>query len=97
MSGWTKGNKWGGKREGSGRKPSGLGETVVMRVPESRIEEIKQFINGVHDLDESSVNNQIEALIERWEGLITPDRTKQPRWENAARLLNDLKAVLINK
>ena len=37
---------WGGKRKGSGRKPSELGKTIVMRVPESRVDEIKEFIRS---------------------------------------------------
>lgn len=88
--------KWGGKREGSGRKSSGLGKTVVMRVPESRVEEIKQFIST--DTNKSSItNNEDNLLIElinKWEVLITPERSKQPRWENAGHLLQELKNIV---
>jgi hypothetical protein len=94
MSGWTKGNKWGGKREGSGRKPSGLGETVVMRVPVSRIDEIKQLISGDTKNNDCGDISKIKEILEKWDDLITSDRAKQPRWENAARLLNELKAVI---
>ncbi len=96
MSGWTKGNKWGGKREGSGRKPSGLGETVVMRVPVSRVEEIKQLISGEisGDGQAEALTEKIKSLTEKWEVLITPERSKQPRWENAARLLQELKNIV---
>jgi hypothetical protein len=46
---------WGGKREGAGRKASS-GKTVVMRVPESKIEEIKQLINGI-------TNEEVSELV----------------------------------
>ena len=83
---------WGGKREGAGRKASSNGKTVVMRIPESKIEEVKQLISGVSDNDKSEFS-EIENLINKWEELITSDRVKQPRWENAARLLKELKEV----
>ena len=83
---------WGGKRDGAGRKASSNGKTVVMRIPESKIEEVKQLISGVSDNDKSEFS-EIENLINKWEELITSDRVKQPRWENAARLLKELKEV----
>ena len=83
---------WGGKREGAGRKASSNGKTVVMRIPESKIEEVKQLISSVSDNDKSEFS-EIENLINKWEELITSDRVKQPRWENAARLLKELKEV----
>jgi hypothetical protein len=39
--------KWGGKREGAGRKQNELGKTVVMRIPESRVDEVKQLIGNL--------------------------------------------------
>jgi len=84
---------WGGKRDGSGRKASSNGKTVVMRIPESKIEEVKQLISGVSDNDKSEFS-EIENLISKWEELITVERSKQPRWENAARLLKELKEVV---
>lgn len=86
--------KWGGKRDGSGRKSSGLGKTVVMRVPESRIEEIKQLINNENNQSKFSDNTEIQALIVKWESLVTPERSKQPRWENAGHLLQELKNIV---
>ena len=90
---------WGGKRKGSGRKPSELGKTVVMRVPESRVDEIKEFIRSVNNqnidyVNLNSTNKEFILLLEKWDALITPDRLKQPRWENAAHLLNELKEIL---
>lgn len=90
-------SEWGGKREGSGRKPRDLGKTVVMRVPESRVEEIKLLISGDTKNIDCVHISKIKEILDKWDGLITPDRAKQPRWENAARLLNGLKAVLIKK
>jgi hypothetical protein len=84
---------WGGKRDGSGRKASSNGKTVVMRIPESKIEEVKQLISGVSNNDKSEFS-EIENLINKWEELITVERSKQPRWENAARLLKELKEVV---
>lgn len=84
---------WGGKREGAGRKASPNGKTVVMRIPESKIEEVKQLIAGT-PANENSELFKIEELVRKWEGLITSERLKQPRWENAARLLNELKEIL---
>jgi hypothetical protein len=83
---------WGGKREGAGRKASPNGKTVVMRIPESKIEEVKQLIAGA-SASESSELTKVEELVRKWEGLITSERLKQPRWENAARLLNELKEI----
>jgi hypothetical protein len=85
---------WGGKREGAGRKGRDLGKTVVMRVPVSRIEEIKQLINNENNQSKFSDNTEIQALIVKWESLVTPERSKQPRWENAARLLQELKNIV---
>ena len=85
---------WGGKREGAGRKGRDLGKTVVMRVPESRIEEIKQLISGDTKNNDCGDISKIKEILEKWDDLVTPDRIKQPRWENAARLLNELKAVI---
>jgi len=84
---------WGGKRDGAGRKASSNGKTVVMRIPESKIEEIKQLIDGVSDKGKNEFS-EIENLISKWEELITVERLKQPRWENAARLLKELKEVV---
>lgn len=84
---------WGGKREGAGRKASPNGKTVVMRIPESKIEEVKQLIAGT-SANENSELFKVEELVRKWEGLITSERLKQPRWENAARLLNELKEIL---
>lgn len=84
---------WGGKREGAGRKASPNGKTVVMRIPESKIEEVKQLIAGT-PANENSELFKVEELVRKWEGLITSERLKQPRWENAARLLNELKEIL---
>ena len=84
---------WGGKRDGAGRKASSNGKTVVMRIPESKIEEIKQLIDGVSDKGKNEFS-EIENLISKWEELITVERSKQPRWENAARLLKELKEVV---
>ncbi len=83
---------WGGKREGAGRKASPNGKTVVMRIPESKIEEVKQLIAGT-SANENSELTKVEELVRKWEGLITSERLKQPRWENAARLLNELKEI----
>lgn len=83
---------WGGKREGAGRKASPNGKTVVMRVPESKIEEVKRLINN-HSLQEDNSVLKVKKLINKWELLITPDKAKQPRWENAARLLSELKGL----
>jgi len=84
---------WGGKREGAGRKTSPNGKTVVMRIPESKIEEVKQLINGVVNEEGGNELSELKELISRWEALITPDRVKQPRWENTARLLSELKKL----
>ena len=90
-------SEWGGKRIGAGRK-SELGKTVVMRVPESRIEEIKQLISSAafdSSFDnKSEVNTELQALIVKWENLVTPERSKQPRWENAGYLLQELKNIV---
>jgi hypothetical protein len=83
---------WGGKREGAGRKTSPNGKTVVMRIPESKIEEVKQLINGVTNEGVNELS-ELKELVSRWDTLITPDRVKQPRWENAARLLSELKKL----
>lgn len=86
-------SEWGGKRIGAGRK-SELGKTVVMRVPESRIEEIKQLINNDNNQFKVSDNTELQALIVKWESLVTPERSKQPRWENAGYLLQELKNIV---
>jgi hypothetical protein len=86
-------SEWGGKRIGAGRK-SELGKTVVMRVPESRIEEIKQLINNDNNQFKVSDNTELQALIVKWENLVTPERSKQPRWENAGYLLQELKNIV---
>ncbi len=83
---------WGGKREGAGRKASS-GKTVVMRIPESKIEEVKQLISGVTN-EKINDFSELKELVSRWEAIITPDRMKQPRWENAGRLLNELKELI---
>lgn len=90
-------SEWGGKREGSGRKPSELGKTVVMRVPESRVDEVKQLIGNSEKKSDCDDISKIKEILEKWDDLITPDRVKQPRWENAARLLNELKIALSPK
>ncbi len=62
-------SEWGGKRKGSGRKPSELGKTIVMRVPESRVEEIKQLIHSANNFSDDCVNSQqeaLEAVIDKW-------------------------------
>jgi hypothetical protein len=84
---------WGGKREGAGRKASSNGKTVVMRIPESKIEEVKQLISGVSDNGKNEFS-ELKELVSRWEEVITPDRMKQPRWEHAGRLLNELKKLV---
>jgi hypothetical protein len=84
---------WGGKREGAGRKASPNGKTVVMRIPELKVEEVKQLINGVANKKVSEFS-ELKELVSRWEAVITPDRVKQPRWENAGRLLSELKKLV---
>lgn len=84
---------WGGKREGAGRKTSSNGKTVVMRVPESKTEEVKKLIAGISNSGNNELT-KVEELVRKWEGLITSERLKQPRWENAAHLLHELKEVL---
>lgn len=84
---------WGGKREGAGRKASSNGKTVVMRIPESKIEEVKQLISGA-PCEKINEFSELKELVSRWEKVITPDRMKQPRWENAGRLLSELKELV---
>ncbi len=56
------------------------------------LEEVKQLISN-HSLQEDNDALKVKELINKWELLITPDKMKQPRWENAARLLNELKSL----
>jgi len=87
-------SEWGGKRIGAGRK-SELGKTVVMRVPESRIEEIKQLISNVDEKSDCDNISKVKEIIAKWDAQLSSERSKQPRWENVSRLLNELKTALL--
>ena len=87
-------SEWGGKRIGAGRK-SELGKTVVMRVPESRIEEIKQLISNVDEKSDYDNISKVKEIIAKWDAQLSSERSKQPRWENVSRLLNELKTALL--
>ena len=52
-------NKHGGPREGSGRRPVHDGPSKVIRVPESRVLEIKQYLEQVKKLG----HNDIASII----------------------------------
>jgi hypothetical protein len=101
MGGRIKRNKWGGKREGSGRKSSGLGETVVMRVPEFLKKQVKDFINNKIPRGDSPTEKieipcgdsrleQIETIISDWRR-VRP--THSPSYKNVDKLLSELEAV----
>lgn len=65
----------GGRRPGAGRKPKWGGKTVVMRVPESMVEEIQAFIQAKVDLAaaERRGDDELAAAARRDDATILTD------------------------
>ncbi len=97
----------GGRREGAGRKSKFGEKTVVVRVPESMLEFVQNHLialdNATNSNDyvtESKQLAQIKEIIERYEANYkkavlnkASDAPVPARWDNAKKLIADLKAV----
>ena len=79
----------GGYRPGAGREPKYGAKTVVMRVPENRVQEVQNLLTGAHieSVTESKAKpiEDIRRIVERWGELLKPHQdvsgqVKQPRW-----------------
>ncbi len=62
--------KHGGYRLGAGRKPKYGTKTVVMRVPEDRVQEVQNLIGGggLESVTESKHVEDIKRILKRWGG-----------------------------
>jgi hypothetical protein len=76
-------------RPGAGRKSKYGVKTVVMRIPENRVQEVEKLIGGggIESVTESKVEpiEDIRRIVERWGEKLVPHQNangqvKQPRW-----------------
>ena len=82
--------KHGGYRLGAGRKSKYGVKTIVMRVPEDRVQEVQDLIGGgglesVTELKAEPIE-KIRRIVEVWGEKLIPHQdasgqVKQPRWE----------------
>jgi hypothetical protein len=74
---------WGGRRPGSGLKPRWGEPTKPMRVPVSRMSEVRAY------LDNSA---GWRAILARWKAVV--EGRTGPRWEKVQELLKELEEAL---
>lgn len=104
--------KHGGHRPGAGRKSKYGVRTVVMRIPENRVQEVQNLIGGggvesvtesVESVTESKAEpiEDIRRIVEHWGELLKPHqgpdgKVTQPRWQKCWELWQELAQVLNN-
>jgi hypothetical protein len=100
--------KHGGYRLGAGRKSKYGVKTIVMRVPENRVQDVENLIAGgpvetvtesVESVTESKPLDNLKAVVERWEEQLkhhqdSGGQVKQPRWAKCAELWKEVSQVL---
>jgi hypothetical protein len=93
----------GGYRPGAGRKSKYGVKTIVMRVPEDRVQEVENLIAGSHveTVTESKAEpiEDIRRIVERWGELLKPHQdatgqVKQPRWAKCWEVWQEIAQVL---
>jgi hypothetical protein len=84
----------GGYRPGAGRKPKYGTKTVVMRVPEDRVQEVQNLLGGRVEFVTESTNpdseklSRIREVLVRWRGKLSDKRG--PLWGHVHELLDEL-------
>jgi hypothetical protein len=93
----------GGYRPGAGRKSKYGVKTIVMRVPEDRVQEVQNLLGGggVESVTESKAEpiEDIRHIIERWGEKLVPHQdasgqVKQPRWSKCWEVWQELTRVI---
>ncbi len=88
----------GGKRENSGRPALFDEQTKVMRVPISKVEEIKAFLLSNENPNQIDIETaELKEKLERIDDIVwkyTAQQNDSPRWAQAKKLLNELKEIL---
>jgi hypothetical protein len=91
----------GGFRKNAGRKGFYGEKTVAVKIPISRVDEVKAFLLQGTSNDSVTPSNkdiaacvqklsEIEQVVARWEIRCTPERAKAARWEKATELLGEI-------
>jgi hypothetical protein len=93
-------SRHGGYRPGAGRKSKYGVKTVVMRIPENRVQEVQNMIGGgLESVTESKLLTDFMALCKRWEGRIKPHqnpdgKVTQLRWPKCWEIWQELAQVI---
>jgi hypothetical protein len=95
--------KHGGYRPGAGRKTKYGTKTVVMRIPENRVQEVQNLLGGggLESVTESKAEpiEDIRRIVERWGEKLVPHQdargqVTQPRWSKCWEIWQELARVI---
>lgn len=98
----------GGFRENAGRKSFYGEKTIAVKIPVSRVEEVKAFLrrelndlvtqtNSQSDLVTYSKVAAIQSIVSQWRDQCPTERHDKVRWINVNKLLSELEDTLLRK